>query len=245
MLMDGASASDMLLEFPSTDVWVSNLIRRSHGNSSNKYHGRALVCSGAALIWVTPLATYTQAIFSRRHKALVLAPIDGYASSTQLSPLVSRLRLWDSIDYKPLMWDKEAPLNRLNTIDASLSFQGRYNRFDAAALQLTSSMDLLLNIDKSRMDNQFSNPALSMTLSILLSIWRGYAPARDTYGWLSPRDDDPEYVERLTPEQFLVRGLKHYGQDSINRMIQMAEEYGYPEDALGKALLHMSKFQSY
>lgn len=242
--MGGASATEMLLEFPSTDIWVSNLTRRSHGKGAHKYQGYSLVCSGSALIWVTPTYTYTHAIFSRRHEALILTPITTHPART-LSPLVGMLRAWGSINEQSPLLNEEAPLNRLKTIDAALSFHYRYDKFDAAALPLTVSMDLLLNIEKSRMKNPVNNSTLSMTHSLLLSVWCGSRPWGDKHGWSSPRDDDPEYVELLTTEQFLVRGLKHYGQDSINRMIQMAEEYGYPEDALGKALLHMSKFQSY
>lgn len=244
MLMGGASATEMLLEFPSTDIWVSSLTRRSLGAGANKYHGQSLICSGAALIWVTPTVTYTHAIFSRRHKALILSPITAHLDRT-LPPLVGMLRAWGTINERSPLLDDEAPLNRLKTIDAALSFRNRYDQFDAAALQLTVSMDLLLNIEKSRMANPFNNSTLSMTHSLLLSVWCGSKPWRDKHGWSSPRDDDPEHVELLTTEQFLVRGLKHYGQDSINLMIEMAEQYGYPEDALGKALLHMSKFQSY
>jgi hypothetical protein len=244
MLMDGASATEMLLEFPSTDIWVSSLRRRSHGAGANKYHGQSLVCSGASLIWVTPTITYTHAIFSRRHKALILSPITNHLASL-LPPLVGVLRAWGTINKLSPLMDAEAPLNRLKTIDASLPFRNSYDKFDAAALQLTVSMDLLLNIEKSRMEDPFTNSTLSMTHSLLLSVWWGSKPWRDRHGWPSPRDDDPEHVKLLTAEQFLVRGLKHYGQDSINLMIEMAEQYGYPEDALGKALLHMSKFQSY
>lgn len=238
MLLDGASSANMLLEFPAKDIWISALKRRAKGKTA-AYSGCSLVCSGSCLIWVHPHETTVLGIFSRRHGKLIVNPysVGQQSGTTSLAALCqSWFRAWSP--------ETIAQLNKLDTIGSTFPLAFQYDRFDAAATPLTLSMDLLLYISRKEV-NDLSSENRSRTIRLLQSIWLDCATAEGPHNWVSPRGDDPAHVDKLSTDQFLVRGLKHFESEAIKNMIRMTEKYGYPDNALGKALAHMSKFQSY